>query len=160
MLMHFRHKWLGWREAKPIRWRQFRSLRFRPFSMKYHILFYIFGILMNWIFYLCKKIQKSLYHDVIIKWSELPPPDRFCLPSTYKILLIFFLDWFNDYFTGCLNMYYTYIIFYTKTWTKHMFHFNFGFRLQSRLAGETKSNLDMNSRFHFDFSTELSMTLS
>jgi len=38
------------------------------------------------------------------------------------------------------------------------FHFNFGFRLQSRLSGETKSNLEMNSRFHFDFSTELLMT--
>ena len=36
------------------------------------------------------------------------------------------------------------------------FHFNFGFRLQSRLSGETKSNLEMNSRFHFDFKTELS----
>ena len=38
------------------------------------------------------------------------------------------------------------------------FHFNFGFRLQSRLSGETKSNLEMNSGFHFDFKTELSMT--
>ena len=38
------------------------------------------------------------------------------------------------------------------------FHFNFRFRFQKSVLRETKSNLEMISGFHFDFSTELSIT--